>query len=82
MSKQLTTREKIEWIIENEETEIGEGYHGLHSFLVYCTTSKESDRLLAILKETIDIDYEEIKQVVEDAWEEEIVIDAKGHLLI
>ena len=80
MSERLTTKEKIDWIIDNEETEVGEGYHGLNSFLRYCTPDRESDKLLAILKEGIDKDYEEIKTTLkyEQGYEEEP--DAKGAL--
>jgi hypothetical protein len=58
MSEELTTEDKIQWLIKNEGCELADGYNGLESFFRYACNMDDEDKILDLIKDGVDFQYE------------------------
>lgn len=68
MNEQVT-RQKIDWLIENEGCELADGYEGLSTFLRYCYADKDG-RLLDLISSVVDEQYELCREEMDCEGEE------------
>ena len=59
----MTLKEMVEFIIENDGTELGDGYEGLMTFINYCIEDEEST--LQMFEEHIRDSYDEVQSQAE-----------------
>ena len=82
MSEELETIEKIEWLNEYEGCELADGYGAFQTFLMYCCSNKNATKILDIISDDVDYQYEETKRCLDDQgdWRDEKFMDLVNSL--
>ena len=82
MSEELCTIDKIEWLAENEGTELADGYNGLLTFLNYCCDEEDGTEIMSIIGEEVDYQYKETKIEMEEQgdWRDDRVNEVVNSL--
>lgn len=71
MSEVLSTEDKIQWLIDNEGTEIANGYCGLSTFFNYCCSEDHHAKILDLIEDDIHDYYIETKGILDAVADEE-----------
>lgn len=66
LNKVLSTAEKIDYIIHNEGSELGEAYEALKIYLDTCLPEEDQRRVLYFLDKHVNEDYEVVKEDIEN----------------
>lgn len=59
-------KNKIEYIIDNDNSEVGDAFRGLKCFISYVLTSEEEDGFLFYIKDVVEESYQILKEEIEE----------------
>jgi len=66
MSEDLSTADKIQWLIDYEGCEQADGYEALQTFFQYCCCDDNITKILDLIEEDVDEQYVHAKEINDD----------------